>query len=89
MNLVNELRMLAEDLHAAHGTNKFSTAMSRAADEIQKLAWRTIDTAPPDEDVDYLCWSPDLGLVIYSGWCIKHGDCKATHWMNPPEDEQS
>jgi len=34
--MVNELRMLAEDLHSLSGTNKYSTAMSKAADEIER-----------------------------------------------------
>ena len=36
MNLVNELRMLAEDLYA-NGYNIYPAAMSKAADEIEKL----------------------------------------------------
>ena len=36
MNLINELRMLAEDLHVS-GYNRYSAAMSKAADEIEKL----------------------------------------------------
>ena len=33
--MINELRLLAEDLHSLSGTNKYSTAMSKAADEIE------------------------------------------------------
>ena len=35
MNLINELRMLAEDLHV-NGYNRYSAAMSKAADELDK-----------------------------------------------------
>ena len=35
MNLINELRMLAEDLHVK-GYNRYSAAMSKAADELDK-----------------------------------------------------
>jgi chromosome segregation ATPase len=34
--MINELRMLAEDLHSLSATNKYSTAMSKAADEIER-----------------------------------------------------
>ena len=36
MTLINELRMLAEDLHV-NGYNRYSAAMSKAADEIERL----------------------------------------------------
>ena len=36
MNLIDELRMLAEDLYV-NGYNRYSTAMSNAADEIERL----------------------------------------------------
>ena len=36
MNLINELRMLAEDLHV-NGYNRYSAAMSKAADELGGL----------------------------------------------------
>ena len=36
MNLINELRMLAEDLHV-NGYNRYSAAMSKAADELKSL----------------------------------------------------
>ena len=36
MNLINELRMLAEDLHV-NGYNRYSAAMSKAADELESL----------------------------------------------------
>lgn len=36
MNLINELRMLAEDLHV-NGYNGYSAAMSKAADELASL----------------------------------------------------
>ena len=36
MNLINELRMLAEDLHV-NGYNRYSAAMSKAADELGSL----------------------------------------------------
>ena len=36
MNLVNELRMLAEDLYA-NGYNTYPAAMSKAADELESL----------------------------------------------------
>lgn len=39
MNLINELRMLAEDLHV-NGYNRYSAAMSKAADELDK--WEAI-----------------------------------------------
>ena len=39
MNLINELRMLAEDLHA-NGYNRYSAAMSKAADELAK--WEAV-----------------------------------------------
>lgn len=39
MNLINELRMLAEDLHV-NGYNRYSAAMSNAADELDK--WEAI-----------------------------------------------
>ena len=35
MTLINELRMLAEDLHV-NGYNRYSAAMSKAADELDK-----------------------------------------------------
>lgn len=37
MDMVNELRMRAEDLHSVSGTNKYATAMSLAADQIERL----------------------------------------------------
>ncbi len=36
MNLINELRMLAEDLYV-NGYSRYSTAMSQAADELESL----------------------------------------------------
>ena len=39
MNLINELRMLAEDLYV-NGYNRYSTAMSKAADELGK--WKAV-----------------------------------------------
>ena len=39
MNLINELRMLAEDLHV-NGYNRYSSAMSKAADELDK--WEAV-----------------------------------------------
>ena len=39
MNLINELRELAEDLHV-NGYNKYSAAMSKAADELAK--WEAV-----------------------------------------------
>ena len=36
MNLINELRELAEDLYV-NGYNRYSTAMSKAADELESL----------------------------------------------------
>ena len=36
MNLINELRMLAEDLYV-NGYNRYSSAMSQAADELESL----------------------------------------------------
>ena len=39
MNLINELRMLAEDLHV-NGYNRYSAAMSKAADELDK--WEAV-----------------------------------------------
>lgn len=36
MNLINELRMLAEDLYV-NGYNRYSAAMSKAADELESL----------------------------------------------------
>lgn len=43
MNDINELRLLADDLHSLSGPNKYATAMSRAADELERL--RTIEAA--------------------------------------------
>lgn len=37
MDIINELRMLAEDFHSTNGTNRYSSAMSTAADEIVRL----------------------------------------------------
>ena len=37
MNLINELRELAEDLYSAGGRNRYSVAMSKAADELGSL----------------------------------------------------
>ena len=37
IDIVNKLRMYAEDLHSAGGFNGYATAMSLAADEIVKL----------------------------------------------------
>ena len=39
MSLINELRMLAEDLHV-NGYNRYSAAMSKAADELAK--WEAV-----------------------------------------------
>ena len=39
MDLINELRMLAEDLHV-NGYNRYSAAMSKAADELDK--WEAV-----------------------------------------------
>lgn len=39
MNLINELRMLAEDLHV-NGYNGYSAAMSKAADKLAK--WEAV-----------------------------------------------
>ena len=39
MNLINELRMLAEDVHV-NGYNRYSAAMSKAADELDK--WEAV-----------------------------------------------
>ena len=39
MNLINELRMLAEDLHV-NGYSRYSSAMSQAADELAK--WEAV-----------------------------------------------
>lgn len=39
MNLINELRMLAEDLHV-NGYNRYSAGMSKAADELAK--WEAV-----------------------------------------------
>lgn len=40
MNLINELRELAEDLYSAGGRNRYSVAMSKAADELAK--WEAV-----------------------------------------------
>ena len=37
MNLINTLRMYAEDMHSATGYNERSSAMSKAADMIEKF----------------------------------------------------
>lgn len=37
MDIVNRLRMYADDLHSAGGFNGYATAMSLAADEIVRL----------------------------------------------------
>jgi hypothetical protein len=37
IDIVNKLRMYAEDLHSAGGFNRYSAAMSLAADEIVRL----------------------------------------------------
>ena len=37
MNLINTLRMYAEDIHSATGYNERSSAMSKAADMIEKF----------------------------------------------------
>lgn len=37
MSLINELRMLAEDLYSAGGHNRYATALSKAADELASL----------------------------------------------------
>ena len=37
MNLINELRMLADDVHSTYGHNSYSTEMSKAADELESL----------------------------------------------------
>lgn len=46
---VNELRLLAEDLHSANGPNRYASALSRAADEISQ--WRSVfgHLGTPDE----------------------------------------
>jgi hypothetical protein len=36
-DIVNKLRMYAEDLHSAGGFNGYASAMSLAADEIERL----------------------------------------------------
>ena len=37
MNLINTLRMYAEDMHSATGYNECSSSMSKAADMIEKF----------------------------------------------------
>ena len=37
MNLINELRLLADDLHSTYGHSRYTTAMSKAADELESL----------------------------------------------------
>ena len=37
MNLINELRMLAEDLYSAGGYSRYAAALSKATDEIEEL----------------------------------------------------
>ena len=46
---INELRVLAEDLHSANGPNRYASALSRAADEISQ--WRSVfgHLGTPDE----------------------------------------
>ena len=42
IDIVNKLRMYAEDLHSAKGFNSYATAMSLAADEIVKFREKCI-----------------------------------------------
>lgn len=57
MDIVNTLRMLADDLHSKCGTNEFSMAMSTAADMISKLRaipphWQEVAKAIVEQDKD-------------------------------------
>ena len=42
-DIVNKLRMYAEDLHSAGGFNGYASAMSLAADEIEHLRQAVLD----------------------------------------------
>ena len=42
-DIVNKLRMYAEDLHSAGGFNGYASAMSLAADEIERLRQAVLD----------------------------------------------
>lgn len=58
MSLINELRMLAEDLHV-NGYNRYSAAMSKAADKLAK--W--------EADFGHLGDTHDeCGNVIITAW---------------------
>ena len=46
---INELRVLAEDLHSANGPNRYASALSRAADEISQWRWVFGHLGTPDE----------------------------------------
>lgn len=37
MTLIDEFRMLADDLHSVEGHNRYASALSKAADEIERL----------------------------------------------------
>ena len=63
MNLINELRMLAEDLHV-NGYNRYSAAMSKAADELGSLQrYRTAY----NKWIDKTEWVQESGPSKYIG----------------------
>ena len=37
MTLIDEFRMLADDLYSVEGHNRYASALSKAADEIERL----------------------------------------------------
>ena len=89
MNLINELRMLAEDLYV-NGYNRYSTAMSKAADELGK--WKAVfdhlgDT--PDECGNAIIAARDeleerihhieSALVRITNWDTHNPQCAIDH----------
>ena len=70
MNLINELRMLAEDLHV-NGYNRYSAAMSKAADELERLAAK-LEAAEKEQDA----LRTELNEIRY-GVAVAHDTIKA------------
>ena len=92
MNLVNELRMLAEDLHV-NGYNRYASAMSQAADELAK--WEAVfghlgDT--PDECGNTIIAARDeleeridrleSALIRIANWDTHNLQCAIDHGSN-------
>lgn len=92
MNLINELRELAEDLYV-NGYNRYSSAMSKAADELAK--WEAVfghlgDT--PDEcgnaiiaardELEERCATLTDALIRIVNWSEHNPQCAIDHGSN-------